>query len=129
MNLAFAQSVSMTAFEQLRFATEIIRHEASALATLAKNIPDDFHEAAELLCRCEGSVIVLAWAKPVGLAKKFRLRWRQREPAAIFCTPPKRSTEIWGASENMTSYWRFPTAAKRQKSCTCFQPFANSTSR
>jgi arabinose-5-phosphate isomerase len=71
MNLAFAQSISMTAFEQLRFASEIIRHEASALETLAKNLPDDFHQVAELIVNCEGSVIVTGMGKAGWIGQKI----------------------------------------------------------
>ena len=71
MNLGVAHSIRMTTFEQLKLAQDVIRHEAEALQRLAKNLPDDFQEAAELIAQCEGSVIVTGMGKAGWIGQKI----------------------------------------------------------
>jgi arabinose-5-phosphate isomerase len=51
-------ATSLSRFEQLRLAREIIRTEGQALLALALRLGDEFCEAIEILFRCHGSVIV-----------------------------------------------------------------------
>ena len=57
-------------FEQLRYAQEIIQIESHALANLAKRLDADFCHAVDLLFRCNGSVIVTGMGKAGLIAQK-----------------------------------------------------------
>ena len=54
---------SLSPFEQLRLAREIVRSEAQALVGLADSLGDEFCQAAKLICDCRGSVIVSGMGK------------------------------------------------------------------
>lgn len=49
---------SLSRFEQLRLAREIIRTEGQALLALADRLAEEFCEAVEVLFHCQGSIIV-----------------------------------------------------------------------
>ena len=53
----------LSRFEQLRLAREVIRIEAHALTALADALGDEFCQAAELVYKCRGSVIVSGMGK------------------------------------------------------------------
>jgi arabinose-5-phosphate isomerase len=54
---------SLTRFEQLQFARDVIRQEADALYQLAEHLPTSFSDAVELLRLCEGCAIVTGMGK------------------------------------------------------------------
>lgn len=60
----------MSAFEQLRVATDVIRAEAQALDVLSKELPGDFCDAVELILRCRGAVIVTGVGKAGWIGQK-----------------------------------------------------------
>lgn len=62
---------SLSSFEQLRTAVDVIRAEADALQKLAKNLPTDFCDAVELILRCEGAVIVTGVGKAGWIGQKI----------------------------------------------------------
>lgn len=72
MSLASPQkSVPLTLFEQLKAAQQIILQEASALERLARQLPNDFDAAVNLLCQCQGSVMVTGMGKAGWIAQKI----------------------------------------------------------
>lgn len=53
----------ITRFEQLRLARDVLRAEGDALLTLARQLPESFCDAVDLLSRCTGSVVVTGMGK------------------------------------------------------------------
>ncbi len=66
-----AVRMSVTPFEQTRFARDVIVKEAESLQRLAKNLPADLSSAVELILRCEGSVIVTGIGKAGWIGQKI----------------------------------------------------------
>ncbi len=58
-------------FEQLRYAREILRHEAQIVAQLADRLGDEFCRAVEYLHGCRGSVIVSGMGKAGLIGQKI----------------------------------------------------------
>jgi arabinose-5-phosphate isomerase len=58
MEAASTLPSSLTRFEQLRLARDILRTEGQAVLALSDRLPDDFCDAVEVLFHCRGSVIV-----------------------------------------------------------------------
>ena len=56
--------------QQFRLAREIIQTEAQALDRLAQRLPSEFTDAVELICQCQGSVIVTGIGKAGWIAQK-----------------------------------------------------------
>ena len=54
---------SLSRFEQMRLAREVLRAEAESISALANQLPENFCDAIELLSRCNGSVIVTGMGK------------------------------------------------------------------
>lgn len=62
MNVS-AATAPLTPFEQLRFASQIIRQEGEALLQLVQRLDDGFCRAVDYLYTCRGSVIVSGMGK------------------------------------------------------------------
>ena len=77
----------LTDFEQLQLAQEVIAIEAKALQRLSKNLPDDFHDAAELIARCEGSVIVTGMGKAGWIGQKVSASFASTGTCSHFLHP------------------------------------------
>ena len=60
---AVAASSSLSPFEQLRFARQVILTESRALAQVANRLDGEFCRAVDLAFRCQGSVIVCGMGK------------------------------------------------------------------
>ena len=58
-------------FDVLRQARDVIAQEADALRDLAKNIPDGFYDAIEIIRKCEGAVIVTGVGKAGWIGQKI----------------------------------------------------------
>ena len=52
------KAASMTIFEQMRLATDVLNQEAQAIQELANDLPVDFCSAVEQVLNCQGAVIV-----------------------------------------------------------------------
>lgn len=63
--------VALTAFQQLRYAREIIQLEAQALETLAARLGPDFCRATQYLLDCPGCVIVCGIGKAGLIGQKI----------------------------------------------------------
>ena len=66
-----AAKISVTPFEQTRFARDVIQHEADALQSLAKNLPADLSNAVDLILQSQGSVIVTGIGKAGWIGQKI----------------------------------------------------------
>ena len=66
-----ASKISVTPFEQTRFARDVIQHEADALQSLAKNLPADLSSAVDLILQSQGSVIVTGIGKAGWIGQKI----------------------------------------------------------
>ncbi len=82
-----ASSAEMTKFEQLRFAGEVIQCEADALQRLSQNLPEDFHDAAELIFRCRGSVVVTGIGKAGWIGQKVSASFASTGSCSHFLHP------------------------------------------
>ncbi len=60
---AVRQAESLSRFEQLRLAREILRTEGQALLALSERLGEEFCEAIDLLFQCRGNVIVSGMGK------------------------------------------------------------------
>ncbi len=78
---------NLTEFEQLRLAQEVIAVEANALQRLSKNLPADFHDAAELIARCEGAVIVTGMGKAGWIGQKISASFASTGTCSHFLHP------------------------------------------
>ncbi len=65
-----ASDSGLSKFEQLRFATDVIRAESKALQNLSSNLPDDFCVAVDLVVNCKGCVIVTGVGKAGWIGQK-----------------------------------------------------------
>ena len=63
MEAAAAVSGTLSPFEQLRFARQVILTESRALAQIADRLGDEFNQAVRLIFDCRGSVIVCGMGK------------------------------------------------------------------
>jgi arabinose-5-phosphate isomerase len=68
---AVSRSASLTPFEQLRLAREILRTEGQAVLSLSDRLGDEFCQAVELLFHCRGSVIVIGMGKAGLIGQKI----------------------------------------------------------
>ena len=68
---AVRASERMTAFEQLRYARQIIQTESRTLAQVAKNLDDEFCRAVDYLYHCRGNVIVTGMGKAGLIGQKI----------------------------------------------------------
>lgn len=64
-------SGALSHFEQMRLATDVIRHEAGALTRLADQLPIDFVDAVRLILNCKGSLIVTGVGKAGWIGQKI----------------------------------------------------------
>ncbi len=69
MSLAIHRAQSLP-LEHYRLAREVIQAEAQALSRLAERLPASFSEAVDLLCQCQGSVIVTGIGKAGWIGQK-----------------------------------------------------------
>ncbi len=60
---AAASADTLSPFEQLRFARQVVLAESRALAEVAKRLDSEFCRALRLLFDCQGSVIVCGMGK------------------------------------------------------------------
>ena len=71
MSSAAEQYYPHSQFEQLRAGREIVRLEADALHELAGRLDAAFCAAADIIARCEGSVIVTGMGKAGLIGQKI----------------------------------------------------------
>ncbi|MEM7784696.1 MAG: KpsF/GutQ family sugar-phosphate isomerase [Planctomycetota bacterium] len=57
-------------FEILRFASDILKKEADAINSVARQIPIDFYDAAQMIANCQGCVIVTGVGKAGWIGQK-----------------------------------------------------------
>ena len=62
---------TMTIFEQLRMATDVLRQEAAAINELADDLPVDFCLAVEQILNCQGAVIISGVGKAGWIGQKI----------------------------------------------------------
>jgi len=74
-------------FEQLRFGREVIAAEAVALTKLAKKLPLDFHDATEMIFRCQGSIIVTGMGKAGWIGQKISASFASTGTCSHFLHP------------------------------------------
>lgn len=74
-------------FELLREAREIIGDEAKGLAQVAAGLGTDFCNAAEILCECEGSVVVTGMGKAGIIGRKLAATLSSTGTRAHFLHP------------------------------------------
>lgn len=70
MSLAIHRVQSLP-IEHFRLAREVIQAEADALSRLANRLPASFSEAVDIICQCEGSVIVTGIGKAGWIGQKI----------------------------------------------------------
>ena len=68
---AVSRPQSLSRFEQLRLARDILRAEGDALLSLAGRLPEEFCDAVEILFACTGSVIVTGMGKAGLIGQKL----------------------------------------------------------
>ena len=66
-----ARKSGFSRFEQLRYASEIMRTEGQAVVQLAEQLSDDFLDAADQISACRGSVILLGMGKAGLIGQKI----------------------------------------------------------
>lgn len=66
-----ARPLSYTQFDTMRFATEVIRAEASALNHLAQHLPVELDDAVQLVLESRGAVIVTGVGKAGWIGQKI----------------------------------------------------------
>ena len=75
MSLSNSQTVSRSRdvlkFDILRQGRDIIAAEAEALQSLSQNLPISFYDAVQLICGCEGAVIVTGVGKAGWIGQKI----------------------------------------------------------
>jgi arabinose-5-phosphate isomerase len=71
MSLAARQPVISLPVEPFRLAREVIETEARALQRLASCLPAGFSEAVDMICQCEGSVMISGIGKAGWIAQKI----------------------------------------------------------
>ncbi len=65
------KAASMTIFEQMRLATDVLNQEAQAIQELANDLPVDFCSAVEQVLNCQGAVIVSGVGKAGWIGQKI----------------------------------------------------------
>lgn len=65
-----SQGDALSSFEQLQFATEVIRTEAEALSQLASQVPTELCDAVAMVLSCTGAVIVTGVGKAGWVGQK-----------------------------------------------------------
>lgn len=78
---------TLSEFEQLQLAREVIATEGAAISKLARNLPVDFHDAAELIFRCRGSVIVTGMGKAGWIGQKISASFASTGTCSHFLHP------------------------------------------
>lgn len=68
---AVSHSASLSTFEQVRLAREIIQTEGQAVLSLSDRLGDEFCQAADLLYHCRGNVIVIGMGKAGLIGQKI----------------------------------------------------------
>ncbi len=68
---AVSRPHTLSRFEQLRLARDILRAEGDALLALASRLPEEFCDAVELLFGCNGSVVVTGVGKAGLIGQKL----------------------------------------------------------
>lgn len=71
MSMEAAASSSLSPFEQLRFARQVILTESRALAQVANRLDGEFCHAVQLVFHCQGSVIVCGIGKAGLIGQKI----------------------------------------------------------
>ncbi|MEE3371422.1 MAG: KpsF/GutQ family sugar-phosphate isomerase [Planctomycetota bacterium] len=66
-----ARKSGFSRFEQLRYASEILRTEGQAVVHLADQLSDDFLDATDQISACRGNVILLGMGKAGLIAQKI----------------------------------------------------------
>lgn len=87
MSLPARRSDSLSAFEQLRYAREILRLESQALLKVMERLDDAFCEAVELLYGCAGSVLVTGMGKAGLIGQKITATLASTGTRAHFLHP------------------------------------------
>jgi arabinose-5-phosphate isomerase len=77
----------LSEFEQLDLARDVIAAEGAAISKLARNLPLDFHDAAELIYRCCGSVIVTGMGKAGWIGQKISASFASTGTCSHFLHP------------------------------------------
>ncbi|MEL7496863.1 MAG: KpsF/GutQ family sugar-phosphate isomerase [Planctomycetota bacterium] len=78
---------SLSTFEQMRTAGDVIRAEANALESLANSVPVDFCDAVELILRCNGCVIVTGVGKAGWIGQKVSASFASTGTPSHFLHP------------------------------------------
>lgn len=78
-------------FDVLRQARDVIAHEATALEKLARNIPDSFHDAIQLILECAGALIVTGVGKAGWIGQKLSASFASTGTISHFLNP----AEAW----------------------------------
>ena len=84
---ATAADGTLSAFEQLRYARDIIQHEAAALVSVAKRLGPEFCDATDRLYRCRGNAIVTGMGKAGIIAQKITATLSSTGTRAHFLHP------------------------------------------
>lgn len=72
MNAAASRTLQpLSQFEKIALAKRIVEDEAQALQHLSSKLPARFDEAVELVCNCQGSVIVIGIGKAGWVGQKM----------------------------------------------------------
>ena len=82
-----AYGSTLTQLEQLQIARDVVRHEGEALLRLANHIPDDFHEAVQLVAKCAGAVIVTGMGKAGWIGQKISASFASTGTRSHFLHP------------------------------------------
>ena len=99
---ASAVPARMTAFEQLRYARQIIQTESRTLAQVAKRLDGEFCRAVACLYACRGNVIVSGMGKAGLVGQKIMATLASTGTPATACTRPRLFTATWAASRPTT---------------------------
>ena len=84
---AASRRIDLSPFEQLRYAREIISHEAQALTELGRRLGTEFCRAVELFAGCRHSVIVSGMGKAGLVGQKLMATLASTGTRAHFLHP------------------------------------------
>lgn len=84
---AVSRPHSLSRFEQLRLARDVLRAEGDALLSLASRLPEEFCDAVELLFACKGSVIVTGMGKAGLIGQKLAATLASTGTNSLFLHP------------------------------------------
>ncbi len=88
MSLSTArQADGFSAFEQLRFGREVLRHESEAIQSVAAGLGEDFCRAADLIFHCQGSLIVSGMGKAGLIGQKLMATFASTGTPSHFLHP------------------------------------------